>query len=290
MHMAPEKLQKEMVLHPNEIKRRVQEWRHACSYIFEILFTGVKHPGASNAAENPAGNICHQMMALWVVGPSLLVVILLSRGSARRPQDQLETCRGSGSFKVTIIDVSVWDCGFPNFLLAHRQSMQQLKPQRFSVFVFVPPCWVSQNPLPAKVLHPLNKAPAVGGSRCGFVWSGWVFSSGKFQAEAMAKASADRGRAQRVAEKREAMPESPVSDGIDIWIWMDMDGYGWIWMDMECSGFLVENYASWNVTSPKTTGHSWTFRWKRCNTRTHRPGHVAGWNWVASLWFGCIMR
>lgn len=61
-----------------------------------------------------------------------------------------------------------------------------------------------------------------------------MFSSGKFQAEAMAKASADRGRAQRVAEKREAMPESPVSDGIDIWIWMDMD----------CSGFLVENYAS----------------------------------------------
>ena len=64
--------------------------------------------------------------------------------------------------------------------------------------------------------------------------TGWVFSSLKFQAEAMAKASADRGRAQRVAEKREAMPESPVSDGIDIWIWMDMD----------CSGFLVENYAS----------------------------------------------
>ena len=50
----------------------------------------------------------------------------------------------------------------------------------------------------------------------------------------------------------------------------------WDWMDMDCSGFLVEHYASWNVTSPKITGHSWTFRWKRCNTRTHRPGHVAG--------------
>ncbi len=57
-----------------------------------------------------------------------------------------------------------------------------------------------------------------------------VFLS-EFQAEAMAKASADRGRAQRVAGKREAMPESPVRDGMDIWIWMVLD-------------FLVDNCGS----------------------------------------------